>query len=333
VTQRDRIVILVVVGIAALGAFWMLGLKPKRQEAAKLGKDLSTAQQRLNQAQSDLQAGQTAKASYSANYSTVARLGKAVPSDDDVPSLVYQLDSTANATGVDFRSVKLQSGAGSAPTTTTAANAAAATSDAAQGAGKESGGSGQQAPSGGQDASGAQSQPSGSASGSSPASGSGSGASQGASGAQPTSTSSSTSGGSAPAAATQTATAALPPGAVVGPAGLSTMPFSFRFNGSFFRLSDFLGRLERYIDKRRSSLQVSGRLLLINGISLSAAESGFPKMQASIAATAYLVPPQEGTFNGATPQGPSTPGAAQPAGNPAPAPAPAAPAATAAVKP
>jgi hypothetical protein len=111
------------------------------------------------------------------------------------------------------------------------------------------------------------------------------------------------------------------------------MPFSFRFNGSFFRLSDFLGRLERYIDKRRHSLQVSGRLLLINGISLTAAESGFPKMQASIAATAYLVPPQEGMFNGATPQGPSTPGAAQPAGNQTPAPAPAAPAATAAVKP
>ena len=94
--------------------------------------------------------------------------------------------------------------------------------------------------------------------------------------------------------------------------------------GSFFRLSDFLSRLERYITPRRDAIDVSGRLLLIDGIGLSAAQSGFPRMQASISATAYLVPPDEGTFNGATPQGPAGSGSSQPASSPSPASPPAA---------
>jgi hypothetical protein len=316
VTSRDRIVLVVVLAVAALGGFWMLALKPKRQEAAKLGKDLSTAQQRLDQARSDLQAGQAAKASYSVNYSAVARLGKAVPSDDDVPSLVFQLDSTADATGVDFRSVKLNSGAGSAPATTTAANAAAATSDNA----KSANGGGAKGQQNGQ---GSTNQSSGNQSSSS------SGAQQnGASNTKPQGASSTpTASTPGPAAPTQSATATLPPGAVVGPAGLSTMPFSFRFTGSFFRLSDFLARLEHYITPRRGTIDVNGRLLLINGIALNAAQSGFPSMQASISATAYLVPPDEGTFAGATPQGPAGAGGSQQpvsSSSPAPSPAPAA---------
>jgi type II secretory pathway pseudopilin PulG len=254
--------------IAALGlvGFFMLVLKPKRNEASKLTQQVSSAQQRLDTARTNLAAGTAARSSYAANYATVARLGKAVPTDDDIPSLVYQLDSTAGSTGVDFRSVKLTSGAGSGPPASqTAANAAAATSD--QGSAKD----GQKKD--------------GEAQTGTPA---------------------------APAAATQTATAALPPGAVVGPAGLSTMPFTFAFEGDFFRLSDFLTRLERYIKPTRRSIKVRGRLLLVDGISLSAAGSGFPKMKASIAATAYLLPPQQGLFNGATPQGPTAAGTAQP---------------------
>jgi Tfp pilus assembly protein PilO len=302
VTSRDRIVLVVVLAVAALGAFWMLALRPKRQEAAKLGHDLSAAQQKLDQARSDLQSGQAAKASYAANYSAVARLGKAVPSDDDVPSLVYQLDSTANSVGVDFRSVKVTSGGGTPTGSVSAAKAAAATSD------KNSGG--------------ANGQQSGSTS-QGPANQSPGSGSQSSSGSQPSGSSSSssssgnalTSSSSSPAPATQSATATLPPGAVVGQAGLSTMPFSFRFTGSFFRLSDFLSHLESYITPRNGAIDVSGRLLLINGIALNAADSGFPRMEASISATAYLVPPEQGMFNGATPQGPAGSGGSQSAGS------------------
>jgi hypothetical protein len=99
---------------------------------------------------------------------------------------------------------------------------------------------------------------------------------------------------------------------VVGQAGLNTMPFSFAFQGDFFRLSDFLAKLERYIRPNGSTVDVQGRLLLIDGISLNAAAGGFPRMKASIAATAYLLPASQGLFAGASPQGPSAATTSQP---------------------
>jgi hypothetical protein len=246
----------------------MLAMKPKREEASKLGEQVSEAHQRLDQQRGDLAASQAARSSFAANYATVARLGKAVPTDDDVPALVYQLDTTARSSGVDFRAVKLTSGAGSPPNASNAARGAAATSDQGN---AQRGSDGQQ--NGGQ-------------------------------------------GSTTPAQPTQAATAALPPGAVVGPAGLSTMPFSFSFEGSFFRLSDFLSRVERYVASRRRRVDVSGRLLVINGIALASAQSGFPRMKASISATAYLLPTNQGLFNGATPQGPPAQSPAQPGASP-----------------
>jgi hypothetical protein len=272
VTARDRIVVIVIGALVALGAYYMLALKPRMKEASSLGTKLGQAQQELDQARSDLQTSQAARASFAANYATVARLGKAVPTDDDVPSLVFQLDSTAKASGVDFRSVSVSAQGGTPPSSTTSANAAASTSDQAN---KKSG---------------------------SDQKDSSSGSSSSSSG------SSSSSSGSTPAAPTQAATASLPPGASVGPAGLSTMPFSFSFEGDFFRLSDFVSRLERYINARRKSVDVRGRLLMVNGISLTAGEKGFPHMKADIAATAYLLPADQGLFNGATPTGPGQSG-------------------------
>lgn len=272
-TARDRIVVMVVVAAAALGGYFMLVLKPKRDEATKLSNQVASAQQRLDAAQADLSSGRAARTTYSANYATVARLGKAVPTDDDIPSLVYQLDSTAQATGVDFRSVKLTSGAGgAAQASQTAAAAAAATSDQSGSGDAGAGKDGEQKP--------------------------GSTQTTGTSG--------------SPAPATQSATAALPPGAVVGQAGLNTMPFSFAFEGDFFKLSDFLTRIERYIKPRRDDVNVQGRLLLVDGISLTAAQSGFPRMKAAIAATAYLLPASQGLFDGASPQGPSATTPTQP---------------------
>jgi hypothetical protein len=269
VTKRDRIMILFLVAVVGFGGFYMLVLKPKREEASKLSGQLQSAQDRVSKARAELATGQQARATYAANYATVARLGKAVPTGDDVPSLVYQLDSTARETGVDFRSVKLSSGNG-ASTQTTQTAAAAATSNSDQAAGAKGG-----------------AKP-GAATPATPAAGAPAAGTP-----------------AAPAAPTQLATASLPPGAVVGPAGLSTMPFSFSFEGSFFRLSDFLTRIERYIKPHGSAVDVNGRLLLVDGIALNAAAGGFPRMKASIAATAYLLPASQGLFGGASPAGPS----------------------------
>jgi len=108
--------------------------------------------------------------------------------------------------------------------------------------------------------------------------------------------------------ATQAAASALPPGAVVGAAGFPTMPFDFAFTGSFFKLQDFLTRLDRFTEVRGQEITVRGRLLTVDGFSLTPSAKGFPNMLASVRATAYLLPREQGVAAGASPAAP-VPGA------------------------
>ena len=62
--------------------------------------------------------------------------------------------------------------------------------------------------------------------------------------------------------------------------------------------------MRKLVARRNRNLIVSGRLLTIDGISLSEGDFGFPQVKATIAATAYLVPPSQGLLDGATSQGP-----------------------------
>jgi Tfp pilus assembly protein PilO len=104
VTARDRTVLIVVGFLAVLGGFWFLAISPKRKDSADVEQQVAAAQSRLDTAQASASSAEAAKAKYSTDYATVARLGKAVPVDDDMPSLVYQLEQTAKANKVDFRS-------------------------------------------------------------------------------------------------------------------------------------------------------------------------------------------------------------------------------------
>jgi type II secretory pathway pseudopilin PulG len=127
VTARDRTVLIVVGLLAVLGGFWFVGISPKRKQASDVATQVGAAQARLDTAQASAASAEAAKSKYSEDYATVARLGKAVPVDDDMPSLVYQLEQTAKANKVDFRSIKLNSSssAGAAPTGAAAAVASA----------------------------------------------------------------------------------------------------------------------------------------------------------------------------------------------------------------
>lgn len=130
-TARDRIVLIVVGVLATLAAFWFLAISPKRKDANDLGTQISQAQARLATAQASASSAEAAKAKYTSDYATVARLGKAVPVDDDMPSLVYQLEQTAKANKIDFRSIRLVGSSSSGPAT--AATAATAGSSSTPG--------------------------------------------------------------------------------------------------------------------------------------------------------------------------------------------------------
>jgi hypothetical protein len=122
VTRTNKILLAVVAAVAALSAFYFLALAPKREQIAKLDGDIAAKQAELEQARQQLTAYEKAKASYKRNYATLARLGKAVPADDDVRSLLVQLESAADRSGVDFEKIELGSGLGggtsTAPSTT-----------------------------------------------------------------------------------------------------------------------------------------------------------------------------------------------------------------------
>ena len=110
-----------------------------------------------------------------------------------------------------------------------------------------------------------------------------------------------------PTAASEAAAALLPIGATVGPANLPVMPYSLQFQGGFFDVAKFFGKLDStvYTDKS-DQIRVDGRLLTIDGFSLAAAPDGFPDLQASVAVTSYLAPKDGGITAGATPAGPVT---------------------------
>lgn len=105
-TARDRIIIVAVAVAAALGGFWFLALAPKRNEAADLKTQIGAAIQKLADAQQQAGQARQAKAQYDADYAQVAKLGKAVPKDDALPSLLYQLQSAAHAARIDFTSLQ-----------------------------------------------------------------------------------------------------------------------------------------------------------------------------------------------------------------------------------
>jgi Tfp pilus assembly protein PilO len=112
-----------------------------------------------------------------------------------------------------------------------------------------------------------------------------------------------------PASPTEVAASTMPLGASIGPAGLAAMPYTLTFKGSFFHLADFIHGLDSLVKTKNAEVDVTGRLITINGFNLTAdANKGFPDLEASFTVTTFLVPPGQGVTGGATPASPE-PGA------------------------
>ncbi len=111
-SARDRMIVMVLGALILLGGAWLLAVSPRRDQAAKLASQVNSAQSQLNSIRGQLAQGQSARASYATAYAELVRLGEAVPTDDNVPSLIYQLQDAANRSGVDFRGLQLASGGG-----------------------------------------------------------------------------------------------------------------------------------------------------------------------------------------------------------------------------
>lgn len=230
-TQRDRIVVGVLAMAAVLAGFWFVLIGPRRDEAASLSQKATEAQTRVDAARARLVTAEAAKRDYGKQLITIARLGKAVPPNEDVPSLVYQLEKTAVNAGIDFRAVKVEPVAGAAAAA--AAAAAPAPAPAAGAAGSA--------------------------------------------------------GAAAPAPAAGATGAAAAPGSPPV-STLKPMPFKLTFQGEFFDLRKFLDLVHGFAKPKGGTLDVKGRLMTVDGVSLVPGKEGFPQVRAQILATAYTAP-------------------------------------------
>ncbi len=227
-TGRDRMVVMVIATLGALVAIWLFAVAPKREQAAKLGAEVSAAQAQLASAESQLASASAAQAKYQTAYASIVRLGKAVPASQEVPSLIYQLAQATNEKNVEFASITASTpgaGAGSRSSASTAPTAGA---------------------------------------------------------------------------------------------GVTQMPFTFVFNGSFNSLYSLFQQLDDFtLHTTSGELNVSGRLLTIQSIKLgpvtstggstqkSGAAGGSEQLSGTITATAYVLPSGQTLTGGATPAGPS----------------------------
>jgi Tfp pilus assembly protein PilO len=115
-----------------------------------------------------------------------------------------------------------------------------------------------------------------------------------------------------PLSATEVAASTLPLGASIGPAGLAVMPYTLTFKGSFFHVADFIHGLDTLVKTKNDEVDVTGRLITINGFELTEdSNRGFPFLEASFTVTTFLVPPEQGVTGGATPSSPEPVSATQ----------------------
>ena len=117
----------------------------------------------------------------------------------------------------------------------------------------------------------------------------------------------------APVPATEGAAANLPIGAVVGTAGLPTLPYALTFKGGFFGIADYMGELDSLVhfDGDGGQVKVNGRLLTVDGFLLKGGRPGSdPDLNAAFMLTSYVTPSTQGLTAGASPGGPA-PGGVQ----------------------
>ena len=287
-TDRDRKMMLAIIPVVLLVAYWFLLLSPQRKEADTAGTELTQAQQHRDEVQGQARSLEAAKANFTHDYTTLVRLGKAIPTKVDMPSLIVQLDDAARGTGIHFNQIK----------TGTRTEAPAAPAPAAGSGDKGS----RPVEAGGQTAQSGPGKAVESANNASQTSDQANNAAQ-SSGVDATTSSSEKKGGlpvgggaANGSAATQASTAP----------GLDSVPLEFAFDGSFFDLADFFHRMKRFVRLTNSNMQVRGRLMTIDGLTFAPAETGFPHLAVTVKATVWLTPKEQGSTAGATSAGPAT---------------------------
>ena len=128
-TGRDRLVLIGVIAIAVVGVVWLMFVSPERKKASQAASAVAAAEAQLASAHSELVTARAAQAKYAASYGSIVHLGKAVPTTQEVPSLMYELAQAAKKKSVEFTSISsANAGTGPSGSASTPASSAAASS-------------------------------------------------------------------------------------------------------------------------------------------------------------------------------------------------------------
>jgi Tfp pilus assembly protein PilO len=271
----EKAIVLGVVMAVILAVFYLKVLSPKREQASSLGDDITKLESQIDEQRQTAQYGEQARQEFPTYYGRLVVLGKAVPARADTASLMVQLGAIAHRTDVQFRGISLGAGSGDV-----SATAAPPTS-----------------PSGSTSSTGTTSTTSTTSTTPAPSGSSTTGSS----------TATPASSTATPAPATEAGAASMPIGAVVGSAGLPTMPYDLTFTGTYFNVADFLKGVDDLVHLRGSTqVAADGRLMTINGFSLSSPldTSASPKLKVTLSVTSYVTPAAQGLTAGASPNGP-----------------------------
>jgi type IV pilus assembly protein PilO len=293
-SDRDRKILTAIVPIVVIVAYWFLLLAPKREEAATAADEVAKQEQRRDNARAALSQASTARTGFRGDYTQIVRLGKAIPARVDMPSLLVQLDSAAQGTGIRFTAITTgeRSSASTAPPATAGSTPPAGTGTTPVQAGGQS----------------AQSAPGTAAESANNAAATANQRSAAAtqSGVAPGDTQTSTSAreGGLPVGGGAAAGGTAEQGAA--PAGLETVSLDLEFVGDFFRLADFFHSVKRFVRVANADVVVNGRLITIDSVRYTSDPLLFPRLKAELTATVYLSPLAQGVTAGATPQGPPT---------------------------
>jgi Tfp pilus assembly protein PilO len=114
--SRDKTVIAIVLMlVVALGGYYVL-VHPKHKQATQLDAQIVSAQNALSQAEAEVQTALAAEAEYKTYVKQLKAINTAVPSDDQIPELINQLQSASTRNKIGFQAVSLAGGAAATAT-------------------------------------------------------------------------------------------------------------------------------------------------------------------------------------------------------------------------
>ena len=256
-SDRDRKILLALIPFVVLVAYWFLLLAPKRDEAIHglgPGREAGAAARR-GQAEA-AQAATAPRPNFAADYTEIVRLGKAIPAQVDMPSLLVQLDARPPGTGIRF--TKIATGRARPRSPRPPPRRARRPP-----AGSESGTTAR--PCRGRRRRPRQSAPGQAAEARQQRAATANQSRRGASSRrQPLAT-------RRPPRRRRAAGDGRPPPpaptAAAAPVGLETVPLELEFVGDFFNLADFFHGVKRFVHVANSNVIVSGRLVTIDSVS------------------------------------------------------------------